>query len=60
MWDEETKPKAAPALGADLSRIGVEELEERLRQLDAEIARVRLALQDRRRLADAAAATFKR
>ncbi|HZA01608.1 MAG TPA: DUF1192 domain-containing protein [Hyphomicrobiaceae bacterium] len=60
-WDELLpKPVKAITVGEDLKVLSVGELEERIRALEQEIARVRNELQAKRSHEQAAAALFKR
>jgi uncharacterized small protein (DUF1192 family) len=60
-WDEVLpKPVKAVAVGEDLKALSVGELEERIRVLEEEIARVRNELQAKRAHEQAAAALFQR
>jgi uncharacterized small protein (DUF1192 family) len=60
-WDEVLpKPVKAITVGEDLKALSVGELEERIRALEQEIARVRSELQAKRAHEQAAAALFKR
>ncbi len=58
--DEEIRPKPIdPLIGADLSRLSVDEIEARIAALKAEIARLETALQAKRASRAAADAAFK-
>src|SRR5262249_8759712 len=60
-WDElEAKPASAVALGDDLKRLSVAELEARIGALAAEIERVKVELAAKKAHEAAAAALFKR
>jgi uncharacterized small protein (DUF1192 family) len=60
-WDElEPKPASAVALGDDLKRLSVAELEARIGALAAEIERVKVELAAKKAHEAAAAALFKR
>jgi uncharacterized small protein (DUF1192 family) len=58
--DDDEPPIRRPPEPRDLSRLSVEELEARIRELEAEIARTREALRQKRSVRDAAEAAFRR
>jgi uncharacterized small protein (DUF1192 family) len=57
--DEPPKKKAAHEINEDLSKLSIEELEERIGLLRAEISRIETAVADKRASADAAKTFFK-
>ncbi len=60
-WDDvRPPPQKAPTLGEDLTRMGVADLEARIKALETEIARVRTELETKRKHEAAADALFKR
>ena len=59
--DEPPKKKKSPhELGEDLATLSLDELEERIRLLKAEIERIETAIQAKRASANVAASFFKR
>lgn len=58
--DEPTKPKRAHEIGQDLSLLSLDELEDRIGQLRAEIARLEGELQAKGSTRQAAEALFRR
>lgn len=59
MEEDESRPKPAAGTGRDLRALGVAELESYIAELRAEIARVEVALAERRDVRSAAEALFK-
>ncbi len=59
MEDDSVKPKAQIVVGADLSFLSVEELEDRIAQLREEIARIEADIQSKQGAKSAADAVFK-
>lgn len=57
--DNMATPKPRPAVGDDLSRLSVHELEARIDALGEELARTRQALETRRSVSSAAHALFR-
>ena len=60
MFDEEIKKPKAHEVGMPIDTLSVEELNERIRQLEAEIARLRAAIEARGATRQAADAAVKR
>ena len=59
MFDEEIKKPKAHEVGMNIDTMSVEELDERIGQLEAEIARLRAAIEARGATRKAADAAFK-
>lgn len=59
MFDEEIKKPKAHEVGMSIDTMSVEELNERITQLEAEIARLRAAIEARGATRKAADAAFK-
>jgi len=59
MFDEEIKKPKAHEVGMNIDTMSVEELDERISQLEAEIARLRAAIEARGATRKAADAAFK-
>lgn len=57
--DNMATPKPRPAVGDDLSRLSVHELEARIDELGQELNRTRAALEARRSVSNAAHALFR-
>lgn len=58
--DLEPKKRVLDPLGADLSRLSIEELEARIAALEEEIVRCRGAIDGKRKTRDSAESVFKR
>lgn len=58
-WDQ-PKPKPVITVGEDLSALSIADLEQRVAALHAEISRIDVAIQAKRRQQEAAASIFKR